>query len=105
MELDLDNQDDIISTSFKLYQNYPNPFNYRTRSKIYIDSYNSINIAIFGLNGKKIKPLFNGYKAPGYHIFDWDGTNELGTSVSAGLYFMSTSSDNMVQSNKMIFLK
>ena len=43
--------------------------------------------------------------APGYHIFDWDGTNELGTTVSAGLYFMSTSSDNMVQSNKMIFLK
>ena len=105
MELDIENQDDIISTSFKLYQNYPNPFNYRTRSKIYIESYDFINIAIFGLNGKKIKHLFKGDIAPGYHIFDWDGTNELGTTVSAGLYFMSTSSDNMVQSNKMIFLK
>ena len=105
MELDLENQDDIVSTSFKLYQNYPNPFNSRTSSKIYICISDIVNISIYGLKGESIKNIFKGKIAPGYHSFDWDGTNELGTTVSAGLYFMSIRSDYLVQTKKMMFLK
>tara|TARA_B110000014_G_C20112824_1_gene586698 strand:- start:769 stop:2244 length:1476 start_codon:yes stop_codon:yes gene_type:complete len=105
MELDLEDQDDIVSTSFKLYQNYPNPFNSRTSSKIYIGVSDIINISIYGLKGDMIKNIFKGNIVPGYHSFDWDGTNELGTTVSAGLYFMSIRSDYLVQTKKMMFLK
>ena len=105
MELDLEDQDDIVSTSFKLYQNYPNPFNSRTSSKIYIGISDIVNISIYGLKGDMIKNIFKGNIAPGYHSFDWDGTNELGTTVSAGLYFMSIRSDYLVQTKKMMFLK
>jgi flagellar hook assembly protein FlgD len=52
-----------------------------------------------------IKNIFKGNIVPGYHSFDWDGTNELGTTVSAGLYFMSIRSDYLVQTKKMMFLK
>ena len=104
-ELDIENKDDIISILFKLYQNYPNPLKYRTRLKIYIDINNFINIAMYRLNCKEIKYLFKRHMIPGYHILDWDGINGLGTTVSAGLYLMSTSSDNMVQTKKVIFLK
>ena len=55
--------------------------------------------------GQKVRTLANKDIAPGYHIFDWDGTNELGTTVSAGLYFMSIRSDDLVQTKKMMFLK
>tara|TARA_B100001250_G_scaffold128836_1_gene109721 strand:- start:1382 stop:2857 length:1476 start_codon:yes stop_codon:yes gene_type:complete len=105
MELDLEDQDDIVSTSFKLYQNYPNPFNSRTSSKIYIGISDIVNISIYGLKGDIIKNIFKGNIAPGYHSFNWDGTNELGTTVSAGLYFMSIRSDYLVQTKKMMFLK
>ena len=105
MELDLEDQDDIVSTSFKLYQNYPNPFNSRTSSKIYIGVSDIINISIYGLKGDMIKNIFKGNIVPGYHSFNWDGTNELGTTVSAGLYFMSIRSDYLVQTKKMMFLK
>ena len=105
MELDLEDQDDIVSTSFKLYQNYPNPFNSRTSSKIYIGVSDIVNISIYGLKGDMIKNIFKGNIVPGYHSFDWDGTNELGTTVSAGLYFMSIRSDYLVQTKKMMFLK
>ena len=105
MELDLEDQDDIVSTSFKLYQNYPNPFNSRTSSKIYIGISDIVNISIYGLKGDMIKNIFKGNIVPGYHSFDWDGTNELGTTVSAGLYFMSIRSDYLVQTKKMMFLK
>jgi len=105
MELDLEDQDDIVSTSFKLYQNYPNPFNSRTSSKIYIGISDIVNISIYGLKGDIIKNIFKGNIVPGYHSFDWDGTNELGTTVSAGLYFMSIRSDYLVQTKKMMFLK
>jgi len=105
MELYLEDQDDIVSTSFKLYQNYPNPFNSRTSSKIYIGISDIVNISIYGLKGDMIKNIFKGNIVPGYHSFDWDGTNELGTTVSAGLYFMSIRSDYLVQTKKMMFLK
>ena len=105
MELDLEDQDDIVSTSFKLYQNYPNPFNSRTSSKIYIGISDILNISIYGLKGDMIKNIFKGNIVPGYHSFNWDGTNELGTTVSAGLYFMSIRSDYLVQTKKMMFLK
>ena len=105
MELDLEDQDDIVSTSFKLYQNYPNPFNSRTSSKIYIGVSDIVNISIYGLKGGMIKNIFKGNIVPGYHSFNWDGTNELGTTVSAGLYFMSIRSDYLVQTKKMMFLK
>lgn len=105
MELDLEGQDDIVSTSFRLYQSYPNPFNSRTSSKIYIENNNMINILIHGLNGKMIKNLFKRYINPGYHICDWDGRNELGATVSAGLYFMSIRSGDLVQTKKMMLLK
>lgn len=105
MELDLEDQDDIVSTSFKLYQNYPNPFNSRTSSKIYIGISDIVNISIYGLKGDMIKNIFKGNIVPGYHSFNWDGTNELGTTVSAGLYFMSIRSDYLVQTKKMMFLK
>ena len=105
MELDLEDQDDIVSTSFKLYQNYPNPFNSRTSSKIYIGISDIVNISIYGLKGDMIKNIFKGNIVPGYHSFDWDGTNELGTTVSAGLYFISIRSDYLVQTKKMMFLK
>ena len=105
MELDLEDQDDIVSTSFKLYQNYPNPFNSRTSSKIYIGISDIVNISIYGLKGDIIKNIFKGNIVPGYHSFDWDGTNELGTTVSAGLYFISIRSDYLVQTKKMMFLK
>ena len=105
MELYLEDQDDIVSTSFKLYQNYPNPFNSRTSSKIYIGISDIVNISIYGLKGDMIKNIFKGNIVPGYHSFDWDGTNELGTTVSAGLYFMSIRSDDLVQTKKMMFLK
>ena len=105
MNLDLEDQDDMVSTSFKLYQNYPNPFNSRTSSKIYIGISDIVNISIYGLKGDMIKNIFKGNIVPGYHSFDWDGTNELGTTVSAGLYFMSIRSDYLVQTKKMMFLK
>ena len=105
MELDLEDQDNIVSTSFKLYQNYPNPFNSRTSSKIYIGISDIVNISIYGLKGDMIKNIFKGNIVPGYHSFDWDGTNELGTTVSAGLYFISIRSDYLVQTKKMMFLK
>ena len=105
MELNLEDQDDIVSTSFKLYQDYPNPFNSRTSSKIYIGVSDIVNISIYGLKGDMIKNIFKGNIVPGYHSFNWDGTNELGTTVSAGLYFMSIRSDYLVQTKKMMFLK
>jgi flagellar hook assembly protein FlgD len=52
-----------------------------------------------------VKVLVSGELASGYHDVIWDGTNELGQSVSAGVYLYSVIAGNKVYSGKMVLMK
>ena len=95
----------MVPTSFKLYQNYPNPFNSRTKIRFYSEYNNSISLNIIDLNGNIIKNIINNNVLMGYHTFDWDGTNDIGVPVSAGIYFVSIRSNDGIHTRKMVLLK
>ena len=95
----------LIPGVFALHQNYPNPFNPTTEIQFDIPSATQINVSIFNLMGQKVKTLANKQAAPGYHIVQWDGTNEKGVSVSTGMYFYTLNTGNHSAMKKMLFLK
>ncbi|MDP5957807.1 MAG: FlgD immunoglobulin-like domain containing protein, partial [Candidatus Marinimicrobia bacterium] len=66
---------------------------------------NFVNITIYDLLGREVKVLVSGELASGYHDVIWDGTNELGQSVSAGVYLYSVIAGNKVYSGKMVLMK
>jgi len=78
--------DDYVPHTFKLKQNYPNPFNPATTIPVSIDRLCDANLSIYNINGQLVKTLYEGNLAEGDHEYRWDGTNNNGMGVAAGLY-------------------
>jgi len=55
--------------------------------------------------GQKIRSLSSEMMTPGYHAIIWDGTNDMGSQVSTGMYFYAIQSSEFQATKKMLFLK
>jgi len=103
--LDLDLQDSNSAFHYNLKNNYPNPFNPSTNISYSLSIENFITIAVYDLIGNKVKILVSDYKDIGNYTVNWNGVNEKGVSVPAGLYLFSIEVDEFRQTKKMILLK
>ena len=90
---------------FKLHQNYPNPFNPITLIQYDLPGLSFVNINIYDVMGRKIKSLVNSVQGAGYRSIYWDATNDLGQSVSAGMYIYTIQAGEFRQTRKMVLLK
>ncbi len=100
--------DDNISPqigSFALYPNSPNPFNPSTTISFANDRPASVKLEIFNIKGQKVRTLVDETLSAGTHRVVWDGTDELGRSVSSGLYMYRLSAPDFVKTLKMMMLK
>ena len=96
---------DLISQKFILYDNYPNPFNPSTNISYLISNGEYVSINIFDVNGGKVREIFNDYRSAGTYSIDWNGQNERGLQVSAGVYLYGIEAGEFRQTKKMILLK
>ncbi len=92
-------------TTFSLKGNYPNPFNPATNIQFELTQNAHVTLTIYDLLGMEVKALVSGELVSGDHQVIWDGTNDFGISVSAGVYFYQLRADDYGQTKKMIFLK
>ena len=102
-------EEDIILTSFKLQQNYPNPFNPTTTINFNVQVDGIVTLKIYDITGRLVKTLVNNeFKSAGnvkgYDVM-WDGTDNFGVGVSAGLYLYNLQSADMNVTKKMIYMK
>ena len=102
-------EEDIILTSFKLQQNYPNPFNPTTTINFNVQVDGIVTLKIYDITGRLVKTLVNNeFKSSGntngYDVM-WDGTDNFGVGVSAGLYLYNLQSADMNVTKKMIYMK
>ncbi|MCF7857746.1 MAG: T9SS type A sorting domain-containing protein [Candidatus Cloacimonetes bacterium] len=91
---------------FTELRNYPNPFNPSTSISfsVYSDlSY--INLEIYNIKGQKVKQLVNDQLPSGHYSFVWNGKDNNNKQVSSGVYFYKLTSDDFVQTRKMLLVK
>ena len=55
--------------------------------------------------GREIRSLVNEFQEVGYRSVQWDATDNLGRSVSAGMYVYTIKAGNFRQVRKMVLLK
>jgi len=91
-----------IPGKFELSQNYPNPFNSETVFKLTIAKEGNIHLTIFDLLGREVRRLINEYKKAGYYLVKWDGKDNSGNSVSAGIYFCQMRGKKFTKTKKII---
>ena len=96
---------DIIPETFALYANYPNPFNPTTTISYDLPKRSQVTLGIYDLLGKQIKTLVNQSQDVGNKIAVWDGTDNLGRQVSAGVYLYQIQAGEFSQTRKMLLLK
>ena len=94
-----------IPAEFALHQNYPNPFNPTTRINYDVPEDGNIQLVIYDLMGRKVTTLLNQSQAAGYHHALWDGKNNQGRNISAGVYFFQLRGKNYTKTIKMLLLK
>jgi 3',5'-cyclic AMP phosphodiesterase CpdA len=85
---------------------YPNPFNTETAIEYYLPEPCRITIKIIDFQGKIIRVLDDGEKNSGISRTIWDGKDEDGNTVTAGLYlYRIETSTGLTEIKRMIFLK
>jgi len=94
-----------IPATFTLKQNYPNPFNPSTIIRFDIQDRTLVNLVIYDVLGKSIKTLVNQPMPSGINTVSWEGNDESGKPVGAGVYLYRITAGEYTQSRKMLLLR
>ena len=95
----------VLPQSLSLHQNYPNPFNPTTTISYDLPAQAEVRLSIYDLLGARIKTLVNQSQDVGLRVAVWDGTDESGRSVGAGVYLYQVQAGEFSQTRKMLLLK
>jgi len=77
----------LVPDAYTLNQNYPNPFSSSTTITYDMPETQKVMIRIFDIKGRLIRTLANEDQNAGFKTVIWDGKNDDGDNVSAGMYF------------------
>ena len=99
------NENILMPNQFRVYDAYPNPFNPVTTLRYQLPEANMVTVTIYDMAGREVKNLIDQQQGQGLHNIKWNGTNNLGKAVSAGIYLYQVQSGMYNQTNKMILLK
>jgi hypothetical protein len=85
---------------FSLSQNYPNPFNPTTKVAYSLPSTQHVNLTIYNVLGQTVTTLVDEVQQAGAYEAEWNATD-----VSSGVYFYRLTTDQNVETRKMLLLK
>jgi len=94
-----------IPEQFALHHNYPNPFNPVTTIQYDIPVDAEVILVVYDIVGRHVKTLIHANQTAGYKSIRWNGMNDLGQSVSAGMYFYHLQAIGYSKVRKMVLLK
>jgi hypothetical protein len=98
-----------IPLKYALYQNYPNPFNPRTSIGFDIPATDgqrvSVRIDIYNLQGQRIRTLIHDERSPGHYQVHWNGLDDAGNPMPAGIYLLRMKAGEFIQTKKLLLQK
>jgi hypothetical protein len=87
-------------------RNFPNPFNPKTSVQYAVTKAGPVELSVFDVSGRLVRTLVSDDSHDaGVHAVHWDGTDESGAEVAAGVYFARLIADERSASGKMVLLK
>jgi hypothetical protein len=95
---------DPLPLDFKLLANYPNPFNPETTIPYTVPRTAIVVIQIYDVLGRAVR-TWEAKTPQGRHVIIWDGRNEQGEYMPAGVYIVRLRAGQFQDQKKMILLK
>jgi endonuclease I len=99
-------EDGIPASSIRLSQNLPNPFSARTTIGFDLARREQVTLRIYDVTGRMVRTLANGnVLESGSHRLEWNGRDEGGTQLQAGLYFCRLVAGPVSQTRRMVLAR
>jgi hypothetical protein len=95
----------VTPLRFAAHQNFPNPFNPRTSIAFVLPESREVRLAVYSLDGSRVRLLADGALPAGPHTVVWDGLDERGQDVASGAYFYRLEAGPDSQVRKMLLMK
>jgi len=83
----------------------PNPFAGRTVLRYSLAKSGPVSLAIYGITGKKVRTLVSENASAGTHEVAWDGRDEYGKAVGAGVYFARFAAEKVHSTERITVLR
>jgi hypothetical protein len=85
----------------RLYPNSPNPFHEVTHVTFDLPSESQVKLVVLDLSGRVIRVLADGRYPAGTHEMSWNGRNEAGRTLAAGIYFLQMKAGSFLAAKRM----
>lgn len=72
---------------------YPSPFKGAVTLRLNIPGISDVKATVYDICGRRVRKIFEGKCQSGASVFNWNGKDEAGTTVSAGIYFIKAETD------------
>jgi hypothetical protein len=99
---DIEDPDETSPPRLVLLGSYPNPFLDRARIAFELPRRQEVTLRIYDVQGRRIRDVQDGELRAGKQELVWDGRNNEGETVPAGVYFYRLSTRGLVESRKII---
>ncbi len=84
---------------------YPNPFAQSTEVSFFLDQEMPVKVLIYDLQGELVRVLSQESIPEGRHTLEWDGKDEQGNGLSAGLYIVQLRTPYSQEQCKIVLSK
>lgn len=88
-----------------LSQNYPNPFNPQTTIRFHLPKTSFTTLSIYNTKGQQVRALAMDDLKSGIHNVVWDGLDDQGNTLPAGIYLYRLSQTGQTIMKKMVLSK
>ncbi len=88
-----------------LRQNAPNPFNQTTSIGLSLAERGDVHLAVYDVSGRRVATVVNGVRDAGEHNFEWNGTDDAGNRVGAGVYFYRLQAGKQTLTKKLVLMR
>jgi hypothetical protein len=95
----------LVPTEFRLEQNYPNPFNPETTIRYQLAKRANVVLEVYNMLGQRVRALVEHEQTAGVHTVMWDGHNEAGHEVAAGVYLYRLRAGEFVATRKLALIR
>jgi hypothetical protein len=89
----------------RLHHSFPNPFNPVTTVRFDLRRAGRATVRVYDAAGRLVRCLLDEPRAAGTHDIAWQGRDDRGRTVAAGVYFIRLESDGLIDTQRVALVK
>lgn len=84
---------------------YPNPFRESVKLDLELSAAANTRVDVYNIKGQKVRCILSSRLGKGKHTLEWDGRDDAGAKVSAGIYVLRMHCGEMQHTRRMVLIK